>query len=451
MSHQNQTEANERARRESMSKPRPTSLRAISELARTSPRVLAGGTVLLCAEGLIGTISMLSLAPIIDLCISSDLHRASPVTQQAAQLVQAVGLPASLPGFLLVFLLLQLLKNAFAIFSKYCVLRTKLAMLHELLVGTFEDLFAARWSFFSASRQGTLLNTFLHELAIAGDAFAQVALVCASVIQVICYLAVPLMLSWRVTCFSLATALLFAWPLFLLGKTTYRLGQHTTSAANELGSVLQENLSLAKVILGFGNQHQGLKALDRAFQAHCRSILNARTLTTSTPLLYEPLGIVVLVVTVLMAQRVALPVSEIAVLLWALRQAIPLLGDIAAQKNLLLNCFPSYEQLMRLRQHARDFKQPSGQRSFTGLQRGLAMEHVTFAYPGHEPILQDVNLLIPRAKMVAFVGESGAGKSTLIDLLMGFHEPTSGRVLADGVPLQVFDICSYRQRIGYVP
>ena len=434
-----------------MSRPAPTVIRVIGELARTFPRVLAGGTLLLFAEGLIGTVSILSLAPIIDLCIAADLQRASPVTQRAAQLVEAVGLPASLPGFLAVFLILQLLKNAFAIFSKYCVLRAKLAVLHELIVGTFEDLFAARWSFFSASKQGALLNTFLHELAIVGDAFGQVALFFASVIQVACYVTVPLALSWQVTCVSVAAALVFAWPLFLLGKTTYRLGQHTTSAANELGSVLQENLTMAKVILGFGNQRQGIEALDRAFGAHRRSILKARTLTTSTPLLYEPLGMVVLVVTVLVAQRFALPMSELAVLLWALRQAVPLLGGIAAQKNVLLNCFPSYEQIKRLRQHARALKQPSGGRLFTGFQRGLTMEHVTFAYPGHEPVLQDINLLVPYAKMVALVGESGAGKSTLIDLLMGFHEPTAGRVLVDGVPLQEFDICSYRHRIGYVP
>lgn len=53
--------------------------------------------------------------------------------------------------------------------------------------------------------------------------------------------------------------------------------------------------------------------------------------------------------------------------------------------------------------------------------------------------------------MTAFVGKSGIGKSTLIDLLMGFHEISRGTITIDGVPLQDFDILSYRSRTGYVP
>ena len=66
-------------------------------------------------------------------------------------------------------------------------------------------------------------------------------------------------------------------------------------------------------------------------------------------------------------------------------------------------------------------------------------------------MLTDIDLSIPRGTMVALVGDSGAGKSTLIDLIMGFHEPTQGRILIDGTPLQALDILSYRHRIGYVP
>ena len=53
--------------------------------------------------------------------------------------------------------------------------------------------------------------------------------------------------------------------------------------------------------------------------------------------------------------------------------------------------------------------------------------------------------------MTALVGSSGAGKSTFIDVLMGFNEPLTGRVLVDGTPLQEYDINSYRKGIGYVP
>jgi ATP-binding cassette subfamily B protein len=194
-----------------------------------------------------------------------------------------------------------------------------------------------------------------------------------------------------------------------------------------------------------------VRELARIFDVHERVACKALTLQAATPLMYEPCGVLVLIVTVLAGQSFGIPLSEVAVLLWALRVCIPLLGSLTTQKNSLLNFVPSYEQITSLRRRARELTQRSGERPFTTFASGIAVEHLTFAYPGHAPVLVDVTLSIPKGKMVAFVGESGVGKSTLIDLLMGFHEPTAGRILVDGVPLQDFDISSYRQRLGYVP
>ena len=70
------------------------------------------------------------------------------------------------------------------------------------------------------------------------------------------------------------------------------------------------------------------------------------------------------------------------------------------------------------------------------LRDGITFEDVSFTYPGTEsPVLEDVDLHIPAGAVVAIVGDNGAGKSTLVKLLARFYEPTSGRILIDGVPL----------------
>jgi ATPase subunit of ABC transporter with duplicated ATPase domains len=77
----------------------------------------------------------------------------------------------------------------------------------------------------------------------------------------------------------------------------------------------------------------------------------------------------------------------------------------------------------------------------TGLAAGktvLAMEDVTFAWPGAPPLLQRLDLRIVGPERVAVTGANGAGKTTLIRLAAGELEPTSGRIVR-GAPMAFLD------------
>ena len=59
---------------------------------------------------------------------------------------------------------------------------------------------------------------------------------------------------------------------------------------------------------------------------------------------------------------------------------------------------------------------------------------MSFTYPGTDRlVLDDVNLHFKPGSVVAIVGENGAGKTTLVKLLCRLYQPTSGRILVDGV------------------
>jgi len=66
----------------------------------------------------------------------------------------------------------------------------------------------------------------------------------------------------------------------------------------------------------------------------------------------------------------------------------------------------------------------------------LAIERVSHRYPrqqgGHQLVLNDIDLRIPRHEFVSVVGPSGCGKSTLLRLVLGAEQPWQGRVLAGG-------------------
>ncbi|HMI90306.1 MAG TPA: ABC transporter ATP-binding protein [Polyangiales bacterium] len=83
------------------------------------------------------------------------------------------------------------------------------------------------------------------------------------------------------------------------------------------------------------------------------------------------------------------------------------------------------------------------------LKQGIALDQVSFCYPGSDrKVLDEVSLQLPAGAVVALVGENGAGKSTLVKLLCKLYEPTSGQILIDGVSLARMPAPAWRSKLA---
>jgi putative ABC transport system ATP-binding protein len=81
----------------------------------------------------------------------------------------------------------------------------------------------------------------------------------------------------------------------------------------------------------------------------------------------------------------------------------------------------------------------------------VRFEGVSYAYPGGPTVLHDVTVDIPPRSRIAVVGETGSGKTTFAKLLTRLMDPSSGRVLIDGVDLREIRFDSLRDRVVMVP
>ena len=94
----------------------------------------------------------------------------------------------------------------------------------------------------------------------------------------------------------------------------------------------------------------------------------------------------------------------------------------------------------------------SGEKSIEQMNGKLEFRNVTFEYPNTKiEALNNINFCIEPGKTLAVIGKTGSGKSTIADLAARLYDPTEGKVLIDGVPLQKFELNSFRSHIGYVP
>lgn len=423
----------------------------ITEMFRRFPGLLLINIALSIVVSMLNGCLILAIGPVVDFYMHPDLQGISRFSSAIFSVLEKLHIPISLASLMIIFLCFVLLTTAGTILTRYTILRTKSVFTKKVMLEMYSIFFNARWSFFTKTKQGVLWNAFTQELAYVSDSFSSIASLFAFLVQVIIPIIIPFCISWQVASISLLTAFIFCIPLLFMGKISYRVGQECSKWANLVLSYIQQNIGSAKIVLGFGNHLKSLSKVSQLYDKQLQAILHRQLLNDSMPNLYFPFIALVIITSLFAANIFHVPLSDVAILLLALRQVAISLGNVLSYKNLLDNFYPSYEQIEQLKKEALALPQWTGKKIFTGFQKEILIDNVSFSYLENKPVLKNINIEIKKGQMVALVGRSGAGKSTLTDLILGFYKPDQGKITFDDHDILDFDIISYREKIGYVP
>lgn len=81
----------------------------------------------------------------------------------------------------------------------------------------------------------------------------------------------------------------------------------------------------------------------------------------------------------------------------------------------------------------------------------IVFEHVSYQYEGSSSyVLKDISFHMNKGDKYALVGVNGAGKTTLVKLMCGFYQPTSGRILINGIDTRELNIENYFKQIAVI-
>jgi ATP-binding cassette subfamily B protein len=224
----------------------------------------------------------------------------------------------------------------------------------------------------------------------------------------------------------------------------------------------ESNLVLKSLNEGFGGIRDVL--IDRTQEIYCREYRDAdyvlRKAQSSTVFistiprfLMEALGMLLIAIgatlsVVVMDVDAGIIIATFGVLGLAAQRMLPLMQQCYSSWSIIQSNNQSLGDILDLL----DQPLPIYSEEKISFNDELKIADVSFRYGEELPyILKNVNLTIKKGSRVGLIGATGAGKSTLIDILIGLLEPTSGKLLVDGVSIKHGNARGWQINVAHVP
>ncbi len=280
-------------------------------------------------------------------------------------------------------------------------------------------------------------------------------LIVVSAAQVVLATALMLWWSWQLTLVVYACML----PLLL----SLRVFQHKLQVAyrgvreriGEMLSAVSESVVGAPVIRAYGAQARTAARIDEAVASTTKAQTRAQTIAATTFCSGEVVTALansaVIVVGILLAIDGQISLGRLVAFLFLVTLFVQPVQVATEVLNEAQNAIAGLRRVLGVLDTPTDVGDPEPGQDLPEGPLSVVFEHVHFAYPGGPDVLHGVHLEIAPQSRVAVVGETGSGKTTFAKLLTRLMDPTRGRVLLSGVPLDGVRFDSLRRRVVMVP
>ena len=142
--------------------------------------------------------------------------------------------------------------------------------------------------------------------------------------------------------------------------------------------------------------------------------------------------------------------GSLTVFLYYLANFFKPVQDLAKMTNSIAQTAVGVERVRAILDADEVIPQKADAKEPPPFQGEIVFENVGFNYSTEAVVLKDVNFQIKTGQMVGIVGPTGSGKSTVVSLIPRFYDPSSGRILIDGVDIRDYTLGGLRNQIAYV-
>ncbi|CDF84283.1 ABC-type multidrug transport system, ATPase and permease component [Pseudomonas knackmussii B13] len=339
--------------------------------------------------------------------------------------------------------------------NRYLHTRLSGRILFALRDALYRHLQTLSPTFFARRRIGDLMSRLDGDVAeIQRFAVDSLFSAVSSVIGLVGSLALLLTLSWKLSVLVLVLVPLDVLWLRWMRRKVEREARNLRERSADMSSFFVETLPAMKFIQSAGQQSREARRLEGLGQNYLGQLLRLQLTEFFTQAVPGTL--------MSLSRACAFLVGGYWVVQgsWQLGSLIAFstyLGMAIGPVQSLLGLYVALQRMtvslgrvMELRGEAPGVTSPAQPKAMPNVGE-LRLDNLGFSHVGrHQPVLREVNAVIPAGRKVALSGPSGVGKSTLIDLLQRFYDPDQGRILLDGVDLRELDLLQLRRRIAVV-
>ena len=371
------------------------------------------------------------------------------------QLIGEMGATTTLLVIGLFLAFMTFLKTSAYFLSSATIIPVRTGVVRDIRNQLYRKITSLPLGFFSEERKGDIIARMSGDVQeIENSIMSSLDMLFKNPILIIAYFSTLIIISWQLTLFTIIFVPIFGWFMGFVGRKLKARSITAQSLWSDTMSQVEETLGGLRIIKAFCAEEKMNSRFDRSSSEYRDHIKRGNGRQQRAHPMSEFLGTVMIVIVlwfggVLVLNNQTIEAPTFIYYLIILYSIIQPLKDFSKAGYNIPKGLASMERVDKILLAENDIREPVKPVHISSFEHQIEFRHVSFKYD-QQWVLKDINIVIPKGKTIALVGQSGSGKSTLVDLIPRYYDVQEGEVLIDGINVKDLGIHDLRQLIGNV-
>lgn len=367
----------------------------------------------------------------------------------------------ALPVIGLFLAFMTFLKTGAYFLSSATIIPIRTGIVRDIRNQLYQKITSLSLGFFSEERKGDIIARMSGDVQeVENSIMSSLDMLFKNPILILFYFITLICISWQLTLFTILFVPPFGWFMGVVGKKLKAQSTEAQSLWSDTMSMVEETLGGLRIIKAFCAEDKMNWRFNQVNSSYRDNIMRVNIRQQMAHPMSEFLGTILIVVVLWFGGILVLDYGRIdgptiIFYLVMLYSIINPLKEFSKASYNIPKGLASMERIDKILQAEIEIKDKENPEHISSFEHQIEFRHVSFAYTDHQNdelvyVLKDINLVIPKGKTIALVGQSGSGKSTMLDLIPRYYDVQEGEVLIDGINVKDLAVHDLRQLIGNV-